>query len=349
MSLKASFSPPSPSPELSKLQNIVKLLFPSTVRIQNVQIMDGHIHPLRLLKLSNGLQLTLKLSPRPTTALLRRERHLLETEARVLALLALCANPCIPQLFHYDPKGTSLGSAFLLRQYMGGCTLRDIESQITTKQRVDIDRHLGFLANMIGQQVAPSFGSLLKVANGSGCHSWRKAFVGIFEEVLRDAEDMFINLPYAEIRREVDRLAPALEEVTVPRLVVVDFGKPSQIILDPELKQLCGIIDLGNSLWGDVLMAEIFENPSSAVLEGFGSKLTFENSEKTRILLCVTFCLHRLFIIFNGSLLTICRYACYRYVHKITEQYYRNRNEALEIQARRGLTATLKNITATKF
>ncbi|KAL1857827.1 hypothetical protein Plec18167_001771 [Paecilomyces lecythidis] len=323
---------PSPIPtrpaELRRLQDIVQSLFPTTaVRIQNVQVLDGHIHPLRLLKLSNGLQLTLKISPRPTTALLRRERYLLETEARALALLASCANPCIPQLFFYDPRGASLGSPFLLRQYIGGCTLHDLETQITIKQRKDIDQHLGFLANLIGHQVAPSFGSLVKVASGLGSPSWKHAYIGIFEEVLRDAEDMFINLPYAEIRREIDRLSPALEDVTVPRLVIVDFGRPSQIVLDPGSKQLCGVVDLGNAVWGDVLMAEIFESPSSAVLEGFGSRLNFEGSERVRILL----------------------YACYRYVQKITEQYYRNRNEALEIQARRGLTATLKNINAIEF
>ncbi|GAD99097.1 hypothetical protein AOR_1_1156154 [Paecilomyces variotii No. 5] len=320
---------PSPIPtrpaELRRLQDIVQSLFPTTaVQVQNVKVLDGHIHPLRFLKLSNGLQLTLKISPRPTTALLRRERYLLETEARVLALLASCANPCIPQLFLYDPRVASLGSPFLLRQYIGGCTLHDIETQITIKQRKDIDRHLGFLVNLIGQQVAPSFGSLVKVASGSGSSSWKHAYICLFEDVLRDAEDMFINLPYAEIRREIDRLSPALEDVTVPRLVIVDFGKPSQIVVDPDSKQLCGVVDLGNAVWGDVLMAEIFESPSSAVLEGFGSRLNFEGSERVRVLL----------------------YACYRYVQKITEQYYRNRNEALEIQARRGLTATLKNINA---
>ncbi|KAJ9193277.1 hypothetical protein DTO164E3_7972 [Paecilomyces variotii] len=325
MSMAALSPVPTRPVELRRLQDIVQSLFPTTnVRVQDVQVLDGHMHPLRLLKLSNGLQLMLKTSPRPTTALLRRERYLLETEARVLALLASCAHPCIPQLFLFDPSRASLGSPFLFRQYIGGCPLHDIETQITTKQRRNIDRHLGSLVNLIGQQVAPSFGSLVKVAGGLGSPSWKHAYICIFEEVLRDAEDMFINLPYAEIRREIDRLSPALEEVTVPRLVIVDFGRPSQIILDPELKQLRGVVDLGNAVWGDVLMAEIFENPSSAVLEGFGSRLNLEGSERIRILL----------------------YACYRYVQKITEQYYRNRNEALEIQARRGLTATLQNINA---
>lgn len=285
-SFDLTFSVPGPS-ELSKLQNIIRLPFTPTVSVQDVEMLENHIHPLRLLKLSNGLQLILKSSPRPSTALLRRERHSLETEARVLTLFRQCANPCIPQLFHYDPEGTSLGSAFLLRQYIRGLTLHEMETILTAENRREIDRQLGRLANIIGKQVAASFGPLEKVASGTGSRSWRHAFITLFEGVLRDAEDMFIHLPYTAIRQEIARLASVLEEITLPQLVIVDFGRPSQVILDPESKQLSGVIDLGSAVWGDVLMAEVFEDPSPAVIEGFGSNPTNGRSNKTRLLLYV--------------------------------------------------------------
>lgn len=100
------------------------------------------------------------------------------------------------------------------------------------------------------------------------------ATMALFEGVLRDAEDMFIHLPYAEIRHEVSRLAPALEEVTLPRLVVVGFGRPSHVLLDECSKQPSGVIDFSSAFWGDVLMVEIFENSSTAVFEGAGMPLT---------------------------------------------------------------------------
>lgn len=273
--------------EANKLNNVLRRLFPYTVHVQKIKSLDGHLHSLRLLTLSNGVQLMLKSSPYPTTALLRRDRFLLETEARVLALLGQSANPCVPQLFHYDSQTTLLGPSYLVRQYVVGSTLQSMEGHLTVENRKDIDRHLGFLVNVIGQHVAPAFGPLEQVASGCGNRSWREAFIELFEGVLRDAEDMFIHLPYAEIRHEISRLAPALSDVTLPRLVVIDLGRPSQVLLDPGSKQVSGVVDFSTAVWGDVLMAEIFENPSSAMLDGFGSPLALDQSEKTRLLLYV--------------------------------------------------------------
>lgn len=273
--------------ETNKLNNVLRRLFPCTVHIQKIKPLGGHLHSLRLLTLSNGVQLMLKSSPNPTTALLRRDRFLLETEARVLALLGQSANPCVPQLFHYDPQGTLFGPSYLVRQYVMGSTLQSMEGHLTAENRKDIDRHLGFLVNVIGQHVAPAFGPLEQVASGCGNRSWREAFTELFEGVLRDAEDMFIHLPYAEIRHEISRLAPALSDVTLPRLVVIDLGRPSQVLLDPGSKQISGVVDFSTAIWGDVLMAEVFENPSSAMLDGFGSPLAQDQSEKTRLLLYV--------------------------------------------------------------
>jgi hypothetical protein len=273
--------------EHHKLDDALSLLFPSTVHVQHSDPIFGHIHSLRLLTLSNGAHLLLKGSPSSRTALLRRERSFLETEAQFLSLLGQSANPCIPQLYHYDPHGRLLGSAYLIRQYMKGKSLSEMEGDLTTQQRDGIDRHLGFLVSTIGQNAAPGFGSLQQVAFGAGRSSWREVFCALCEGVLRDAEDMFIHLPYSEIRHELNRLAPALEDVSLPRLVVVDFGRPSHVLLNEESKQLSGIVDFSSALWGDVLMAEIFANPSPAVLQGAGMPLTRTRAENIRLVLYV--------------------------------------------------------------
>ncbi|KAJ5889146.1 hypothetical protein N7504_009956, partial [Penicillium tannophilum] len=308
--------------EYQKLNNILSLLFPSTVHVQQSQNINARVHTLRLLTLSNGGRLLLKGSPLPGTPLLRHERFFLETEARFLVLLGQSANPCIPQLYHYDPRGAVLGSAYLVRQYIKGRSLTEMQHQINAQQGNDIHRHLGFLASTIGQNVAPSFGSLQQVAIGAGKRSWREAFCALFESVLRDAEDIFIHLPYAEIRHEVARLSSALAEVNLPRLVVVGFGRPCHVLLDEDSHQLSGVVDFSSAFWGDVLMAEIFESPTPAVLEGAGLPLSRTKGEEIRLLM----------------------YSCYRLVSQITLQYYRNRDEATEFDARRRLLATITDL-----
>ncbi|KAH1981343.1 hypothetical protein KXW88_005923 [Aspergillus fumigatus] len=260
----------------------------------------------------------------PTTRLLRREQFLLGTEARVLRLLRQSAVPCVPSLLYYDPQNTLLGSAFLVRQYIHGSTLQELESQLTIEDRRELDRQLGLLMNMIGQHTANSFGTLEQVALGSGTRSWREAFLVHFESILRDSEDVFVHLPYAEIRHQVCRLSPVLDEITLPRLVICDFGRPSAVLLDPVSKQLAGIVGFDSALWGDVYMGEIFEDPSPAVLDGFASRDIDCEPDLIRQLL----------------------YACYRSIHNITIQYYRERNSAAETEARRRLTRILTKMAA---
>lgn len=111
----------------------LSLLFPSTVHVQQSQNILGHFHPLRLLTLANGVRLLLKSSPVPGTLLLRHERQFLEAEARCLTLLGQSADPCIPQLYHYDPHGKPLGSVYLIRQYVKGTSWLEMKDQITTQ------------------------------------------------------------------------------------------------------------------------------------------------------------------------------------------------------------------------
>jgi hypothetical protein len=135
--------------------------------------------------------------------------------------------------------------------------------------------------------MSDSFGSLSQVASAAGKQSWREAFLNLFEGILRDSEDVFINLPYGEIRYQVSRLSPVLDEILVPRLVVIDFGHPSHVFVDPESKRLSGISGFGTAVWGDVYMAKIFENPSAPMLDAFGSAYTKTQSGRIRQLLYV--------------------------------------------------------------
>ncbi|KAJ5953661.1 hypothetical protein N7454_000557 [Penicillium verhagenii] len=300
--------------EYHKLNNVLSLLFPSTVHVQQSQNINAQVHTLRLLTLSNGGRLLLKGSPLPGTPFYDTSGCSLRPKPASWSSWAKAQIPAFHNFIIMTREG-----AFL---YIKGNSLAEMKTQITTQQRNDIDRHLGFLASTVGQNVAPGFGSLQQVAMGAGKRSWREAFCGLFEGVLRDAEDIFIHLPYAEIRHEVGRLSGALGEVTLPRLVVVGFGRPCHVLLDEKSHQLSGVVDFSTAFWGDILMAELFEDPTPAVLEGAGLPLSRTTGEEIRLLM----------------------YSCYRLVSQITLQYYRNRDEATEFDARRRLLATISEL-----
>lgn len=274
-------------PGVSRFQHLIRLLYPSTVQLRNVQPLPGHVHSLYLLKLSNENELIVKFALLSAAPLMRREQLGLETEALALDLLRQTANLFVPRLIHYAPEDSSLGAGFLLRQYVTGPSLVESEHRLSPQARKDIEHDLGLLVNAIGQTVSTAFGPLTKVAAGKGSSSWRRSFILLFEEVLRDAEDMFIHLPYSQVREQVCRFASTLDEITVPRLTIVNFGRPSDILLDSDCKQLSGVSDFSTAIWGDVLMAEIFEAPSEALFTGFGTIPSNGQTQSVRLLLYV--------------------------------------------------------------
>src|SRR5947207_2349590 len=126
--------------ELDMIQNIIQPLFPKT-QIQDVRTFEGHVHPVYILKLSNDLEVILKTAPRQLTALLRQERHTLETEAKVLALLrsnGSTANSWIPHLVRFDTLNFSPCTSYLLRHSLRGMPLGEIESALTYGDRKNI-------------------------------------------------------------------------------------------------------------------------------------------------------------------------------------------------------------------
>lgn len=272
---------------LDNVQKKLDSLSSDDIQVENARSIQGHIHPISHVKLSNGQHILFKIAPYQTTALLRRERQSLRAEAEVFTLLNTLRHPLIPRLIEPAAQPLTPNHPFLLRDFMRGVPLSEIESSLSPRNLQDIDRKIGSLIQLIGQQKSESFGCLPSVSPGSGCSTWRKAFLGLIESPLRDAEDMFISLPYAQIRQELYRLVPALDSVTEPRLVIVDMGKKTHIILNPETKQISGIVDFSWAVWGDLLMAEAFGNPSPAFFEGYGSYHPKDKSEHIRLLLFV--------------------------------------------------------------
>jgi hypothetical protein len=79
---------------------------------------------------------------------------------------------------------------------------------------------------------------LVKMNNGSMNVPWKDAFRTMVETCLQEAEDLMLSLPYAQIRHQICRLAPALESVKVANLVLADLGDSSSVLVDIDLKNI---------------------------------------------------------------------------------------------------------------
>ena len=268
------------------LHRLVELSFPSSDVI-DVQISKGHLHLIYLLKLSNGTELTLKMHGRPRASLRRHESTSIETEAKVLSHLCASNFRFAPGLVRYGRQldACSTGS-YIFKEYVPGIALSDFEeTSLTNHDRQDIERQYGNAVRLIGEHIGSSFGTVEAVSTGRGKKSWRHAFMVLLDSLLFEAENKLISLPRTEIRQQAVRLMGSLDSVMKARLVVLDLGRPSHIIVDTSTKRIAGFTNFANAFWADLLFSEAFENPSPAFIQGYGFNPIQDESARARLLL----------------------------------------------------------------
>lgn len=256
-----SYAPPSHiSRDSSPVQNFIEnILVPLHLTVYQMEDISGHLHRIRLVRLSNGSSLVLKVSPPPVTPLLRHEGYSLESEALIFSLLAKSALP-VPRVIRHDARRMHIGSPFLLTTHLPGISYANVRQYLTRSERAGIERQLKSLKGVISQHTSSiygPYGPVSLVASNQGHKSWREAFVSMLESALMDGEDMMVSLPYSQIREQLSRTKNALDLIEEARLVVLDFGQPENVLIDRRTNEVTGLLDFGRAIWGDWEMGDL--------------------------------------------------------------------------------------------
>ncbi|MCJ1308635.1 hypothetical protein MMC25_002288 [Agyrium rufum] len=304
---KSEGSIPSISmPDLDALQNVVHSTFSlSHLTVNFVQELPDHLHRIRLLYLSDGRQVVVKACPVGNVPMLKHERDGLETEALTLDLLAR-SEFHVPSAIRFESSLLYLGSPFLITTHLPGKPFAASLPNLSRLERITIEGQISSAGTDIGRRVSSTFGPVLLVSSGYGYATWKIAFTAMLEEVLKEAEDLFVNLPYTQIRNQVQRAAFSLDEVMEARLVVPNFGDARNVLIDEGLKKVTGLVDFKLAMWGDVDMTRAGGAPG-----------------------------------LRGAL-----YACYDAVVAVITSYYRPRSQDSEMNARRYLTSIINQLSA---
>ena len=248
--------PPSFAFDDSIIQKMLQdILMYSRFTVIRTEHLSNHLHRICLVHLSNGSQVALKLSPSPSTDLLRHERNSLETEASVLTFL-MNSNLPVPRALRYDRNGMRLESPFLLTTHLPGIAYADALPYLTRTERREIELRLRTFRSTVSQRVSHQFGPVALVASGRGFSSWREAFRSMIESVLMDGEDRNVHIPYIEIREAFSKWGKALDEVREARLVVMALGRPENVLIDRKTNNITGLLDFGQATWGDPALSE---------------------------------------------------------------------------------------------
>ena len=197
--------------------------------------------------------------------------------------------------------------------------------------------------------------------------AWSTAFRNMLEQSLVDGQDMAIQLPYGTIRAEVERLLPALDKVTKPRLVVVNAASYSNVLVPATPEHhgadgaaVTGLIDWSNCIFGDPLFMQVFsERPSDSFLRGLNGNNEGDNVRvaATAIELPPDVGSDGYYGGYDGGYdggdseyargARLLLYQCYHHVTSVVREFYRPQQDSTprEMAARRRLTETLVRLS----
>jgi hypothetical protein len=259
----------------------------------------------------------------------------------------------VPKLLKHSPNNREMAYPYSIFEPTAGVPLFTVAIYLSLPERRLIDEQIGLMARALASFTSPSgeFGAVSRVLpdpfvkptrtskalETMGSTSWTEAFHGLLEGVLRDGEDKAVLLPYEVIRAHYTRLSYHLDSVLVPRLFVLDIANDRNVMVERGLDEegslkpsaegvrLAGLRSWSQGVFGDVLLADFFDNPSESCLEGWreGGENVIEDEDNARVRMLL--------------------YRCFRAVVTIVTEYYRPQSDSSrrELEGRRRLTSAL--------
>jgi hypothetical protein len=359
-----------------RLKDILSHLVPDATLDTFEQLPSTQLPRLYNLSMSDGKKLLLSFSPSLAVRLLRHEATMMSSEATLVYFIAGTdrqeeaggpsrgqAEPpprlteqleLVPKLLKHSSNNKEMAYPYSIFEPTDGAPLSTLSIYLTLPERRLVDKQIGSMARGLASLTSPSgtFGTASQVlpdpfTPGSstaaektkGPKTWSEAFNLILEGILRDGEDMAVLLPYEVVRAHHQRFAWRLDAVKIPRLVVLDAGTETNVMVergsdnrtanvpnsDPKLT---GLRNWGRGVFGDPLISSCFEDPSEGFFAGWrgGGEEVVEDAENAKVRLLL--------------------YQCYRAIVSIVTEYYRPHVDSSrkELEGRRKLTSALAEL-----
>lgn len=258
---------PSKSPDRCSLQRVASNALQT--KSVSVERSGGVVFRTWHLRSTRDFFYVLRCRPSCNVRLLRHEEDALRTEAVVLQVLRGRSDLLIPRLIEYHTSTIPIGSFYLISGPFKGSVLADVEPSLSTQALASIDKSLGKHVRHLARVTSSTFGVVKEVAL-PGYPSWSKCFASMLETLLRDAEDALVSLPYEFIRAQTRQRRAALDQITQPKLFLLEMVSDRNVVVDTHSMTVSGLLDLSTATWGDPYMSDCFYKPSVSFAEGFG-------------------------------------------------------------------------------
>ncbi|KAG9243435.1 hypothetical protein BJ878DRAFT_543264 [Calycina marina] len=384
---RAHLTPLMYSLPVKRLKEILIQILPSLTLGPVEEIPSTQLARLYSLTMSDDRKLLLSLAPSLAVRLLRHEATMLSSEAALIGFITgrdpLDTRPStpeepqacskeradlialVPKLIRHSTNNREMAYPYSIFDGTAGEPLSSVSIYLNIPEHKAIDRQVGSMVRAMASMTSLSgtFGTANLVlpeqltsgvntkSLSRGAETWSEGFSLLLEGALRDGEDVAILMPYETIRAQYQRLSHHLDSVLHPRLLVLDAGSSSNILIQRALKtststsasdspsphtvspikpatRLAGLRSWSQGVFGDPLLSSCFEDPSEAFLEGWrdGGEDVIEDQENAEVRLM----LYRLF----------------RGVVGVVMEYVRPQGDSSrkELEARRRLTSALAEL-----
>jgi aminoglycoside phosphotransferase (APT) family kinase protein len=304
---------------------LVREAFGSGARLAGCEeLTDGYYNAAYALRFSNDSRYVLKIAPPAAVRVLRYEHDIMAAEVKALRLVRQYTEMPVPEVICYDRSRRLIPQEWFLMPYLPGAPLHRVRDQLAPEAANAIDVESGRLLRQVNSIPGPAFGYLAQPTPPG--QSWRTTFLEMIDGVLADGADIGVTLPdpYDAIRERVAAAAPALDEITEPRLVHWDLWDGNMFV-DPATARITGVIDFERALWGDPLLEVNFGvfRDAAAFYEGYGRPMLATPAQRQRRIL----------------------YNIYLFLIMVIECYYREyETPDQENYARRRLASDLQRI-----
>ncbi|WP_437275137.1 aminoglycoside phosphotransferase family protein [Sorangium sp. So ce375] len=250
-----------------------------------LELKDGWFNAAYDIRLADGRQVILKIAPPRDAEVMLYEKNIMATEVAAMRLVR--QNPAIPvpEVYSFDSAHDLCDSDYFFMEKIAADNLEHVSASLAPETQASIGLHIGEIVREINGFTGAYFGY-----DGNPdlrASTWREAFTKIMDSVLEDGARKGVAYDHGhdEIRAAVLRHAPALDEVTTPRLVHWDVWNPNVFVKEG---RVAGIIDFERALWADPLMEAQFRLLSSesitSSMRGYGkTSFTFEEERRCRL------------------------------------------------------------------
>jgi aminoglycoside phosphotransferase (APT) family kinase protein len=246
---------------------------------------EGWFNVAYNVRLADGRDVILKIAPPKGAAILTYEKNIMETE--VTSMRMVRENPAVPvpEIYCFDNAQDLCDADYFFMEKLTGDNLQHVKAALPPETQADIEFRIGEIMREINSFTGTYFG----YAGNADLRgdNWKSAFIQIMDSVIEDGRKK--NVDYGcsceELRAAIEKHAPALEEVTMPRLVHWDAWYPNFFVKDGKIT---GLLDFERALWADPLMEAqfrpFFGEGITNAMRGYGkTSFTFEEQQRCHL------------------------------------------------------------------